>query len=104
MHRLKTEGQPRRLGTLILILLCVGLLLSAATLSVTHGHADGASHADCGMCTTAHVGMIATAVEVLLTLPQTFEKIEFDLPSAPHRELESFALFTRPPPADALRS
>ena len=101
MHRLKAEGEQRGFGALLLIVLCIGLLLSAGFIAATHGHADGASHADCGLCTTAHVGIIAAAAEVLVTVPQVFDKIEFDLPPAPHRELVRFELFTRPPPADA---
>ena len=104
MHRLNAEGQHRGSGALLLILLCIGLLLSAGMVSATHSHADGVSHADCGLCTTAHVGIIAAVADVLLTVPQVFEKIDFDLPSAPHCELVRFELFTRPPPADALLS
>ena len=87
-----------------MILLCIGLVLSAAMLSATHVHADGVSHADCGLCITAHTGIITAVAEVVLTVPQIFEKIDFDLPPAPHRELVRFELFTRPPPANAYRS
>lgn len=104
MRQLRKEGRHCGFGALLLISLCIGLLLAAGTLSATHAHSDGASHADCGLCSIAHVDMIAAASDVLVTLPQVFEKISFNLPPAPHCELVRFELFTRPPPANASRS
>jgi hypothetical protein len=98
--------QRKNLGAtrwrLICGLLCVALLVFAGTLSVAHGHNDGAiDHADCGLCATAHV-----TVQLVAALPDApstlvFTKVEAILPAARPRTLSRFALFTRPPPADA---
>ena len=86
------------------MLLCVVLILFVGTMSVVHGHSDHVEHPDCGLCMTSHVSVLAVAEVVLITVPQIFERVELSLPVAPCLELVRFALFTRPPPANAYLS
>lgn len=86
---------------LILGLLCVALVVLAGTLSVSHGHEDGIAHADCGLCATAHVTVQQAATLTLGPVAPVFTRVEVSLPAARPRKLARFALYTRPPPANA---
>jgi hypothetical protein len=96
------SARARSPWRVFLALACVLLVVVAGTVQVAHTHADGAAtHADCSLCAAAHVTVhlvqspapapAATVVAVLDAVPLVV------IPSA----LSTFALFTRPPPADA---
>ncbi len=92
----KTPGQWR----LIVGLLCIALVVLAGTLSVAHGHEDvNVSHADCGLCATAHVTVQLAEAVTLIPVAQVFARVEASIPPDRSRTLSRFALFTRPPPA-----
>lgn len=102
MFRQLIPAHMRSPWRLLLGLLCVGLVMFSGTLSVTHAHPQGpAFHADCGLCTTAHSVVQVTAQPVQVPVARVFTKIEVFLPAPRSRVLSRFALFTRPPPADA---
>ena len=87
---------------LVLGVLCMLLVIFVGTLSVSHVHPDGPeSHADCGLCATAHGVVTLVQAPVPVSVAQVFERIVPAMPEARSRGLRSFALFTRPPPADA---
>jgi hypothetical protein len=97
------RAQRKSIGWRLLVaLFCVALVVLAGTLSVAHWHEDGSiSHADCGLCATAHV-----TVQLAAALPagpaiQVAARVEAALPEARPRNLSHFDLFTRPPPAKA---
>ena len=87
---------------LLVGLLCIALVLLSGTLSVTHVHAQGElTHADCGLCATAHL-----AAEVVTPAPappvaQVFARVETARPVSRPRTHVASNLFTRPPPANA---
>ena len=88
--------------TLILSLLCIALVLLAGTLSVAHGHEQGdVSHADCGLCATAHVAVQLASTPALLMVAQVFTRVDTFEPVCRTKTLSRFALFTRPPPDQA---
>lgn len=94
---------PKDTKTLVLVFLCVILALFAGTLNAAHIHTDGTlKHADCSLCVAAHVTAQpgpapapAPAVVPVVLLEQLPPLLH--LPGTP----ETFALFTRPPPAAA---
>ncbi len=83
--------------------MCILLLVVAGAVQVAHTHSDGAAtHADCGLCTTAHISVqivYAPASAPPVAVASAIEPIHVTvLPPA----LTTFALFTRPPPAAGL--
>ena len=100
--------QPHALASspwrLLLGILCVGLVLLAGTLSVTHTHQRSlATHAECGLCAAGHSIVPNTAVVPELSIAQVFyTPAEVAPPIAPARTLSHAALFIRPPPDCAL--
>jgi hypothetical protein len=89
---------------LFLGVLCIALILVAGTLSVTHTHADGRVHSDCGLCVTAHASVHASAPPPQILMSAVFVEIEASRPIARPQSAPQFALFSRPPPADSNRS
>jgi hypothetical protein len=96
-----TKARTRSTWRVLLALVCVLLVAVAGTVQVAHTHADGTdTHADCSLCAAAHVTVqlvqtpapapVARVVSVLEALPRCV------VPTA----LSTFALFTRPPPAE----
>jgi hypothetical protein len=86
----------------LLAALSIVLILFVGIVAVAHTHASAdVSHADCGLCATAHVSIQITGSPVVLHSELTF----FSVPPAPlaerPRTLCRFALFSRPPPVDA---
>jgi hypothetical protein len=88
---------------LLLAILCVLLVVVSGTLQIAHTHADGAdTHANCSLCAAAHITVhlaqapvpvpVATVISVLHAVPRTVASTA----------LCTFALFTRPPPADVV--
>jgi hypothetical protein len=86
---------------LLLGMLCIALVLLGGTLSVTHSHADGIVHGDCGLCITAHSVVPATVPTVHLPVARVLTTVETAVASIPFRRLSTFALFIRPPPVNA---
>jgi hypothetical protein len=84
--------------------LCVSLILLFGTLSVTHSHVDGKVHSDCGLCVTAHAAVHMSAPPPQIFIAQVFTGLEAVRPVARPQSVPQFALFSRPPPADANRS
>jgi hypothetical protein len=77
----------------LLALVCVLLVVVAGTIQVAHTHADGAAaHVTVNLVQSPAPAPAATVIAVLHSLPLLV------VPSA----LSTFALFTRPPPADAV--
>lgn len=88
---------------LVLALLCIALVVACGTIQAIHVHADGdLSHADCPLCATAHIAVQVVEPPVTLHFAPVISRVEAYLPAIPSRTLSIFALFTRPPPADAL--
>lgn len=82
---------------MLLALLCIALIISTATVELTHHHADG-EHSDCSLCVTAHVVIQAVAGPAFVVL---FTRIAAVILAARLLVIEKqtiFALFTRPPP------
>ncbi|WP_179486678.1 hypothetical protein [Granulicella arctica] len=85
--------------SMLLAVLCIGLLLVGSTVQASHTHLSGtASHSDCSLCVTAHVGIVATALLVALVISIVVSLIEAASPVTRSVALFTFALFTRPPP------
>jgi hypothetical protein len=98
----RTQARPLSTFRLIVSLLAIALVLFAGTLSVTHSHAPGAlTHADCNLCATAHAVVQVAAAPAPVPIALVFTMVEATIPPARIRTLSRFALFTRPPPADA---
>jgi hypothetical protein len=88
---------------LFLALLCIGLVLACGTIQAVHVHPDGdISHADCPLCATAHVAVQVVVPPVTLHIAPVVEMVEALIPALRPKALSIFALFTRPPPADAV--
>jgi len=87
----------RSLVSILLALLCVCLLLSTATLELTHSHADGV-HADCSLCVTAHAVASFVSAPALLVLFAQIAAVTLFARVLILAKAENFALFTRPPP------
>lgn len=87
---------------LLLALLCVFLVVAAGTIQVVHAHPCEISHADCALCTTAHVTVQVVEPPVTLLVTAVVTQIEAFVPPMRRRTFATFALFTRPPPADSV--
>lgn len=93
------NGSPWRL---LLGILCIGLILLGGTISVAHSHPDGdVSHADCALCVAAHVTIQSTTTPAIIPVATVFATVHVAFPPARPQTLTSFALYTRPPPANA---
>jgi len=99
-----TDPRMRSPWKLLLGMLCIALILVCGTLSVTHAHADGRTHADCSLCITAHTVVQASATPAQVFAPHAFTEIEVVCLSFQPQVSSDFSLFSRPPPADSLRS
>ncbi len=86
---------------IFLAALSIVLILLVGIVAVAHTHASAdVSHADCGLCATAHVSIqIAESPTVLHAALTSSQVLPSDSAERP-RTLSRFALFTRPPPAD----
>jgi hypothetical protein len=94
----KKTGRISR-WSLLVGLLCVALVAFAGTISVVHGHEDGITHADCGLCATAHAPVQLAAAPAMAPVAQVLSRVQARVPAAPPRKIARFALFIRPPPA-----
>ena len=87
---------------LLLALLCIALVFVCGTVQAVHVHPDGdISHADCPLCAIAHVSVQIAEQTASLHFTPVVSAVEAFLPPVRSRTLSIFALFTRPPPADA---
>ena len=84
-------------------MLCISLILVVSTLSVTHSHVDGKVHSGCSLCVTAHTTFHNPAPPPHVFISQVFTEFEAPSPVARPQPAPHFALFSRPPPADANR-
>ena len=103
MVRRRSNTKTQSTWKLLLALLCVVLVIACGTIQAIHVHPDAdLSHADCPLCATAHVAVQAIEPPVTLHVAPVVSMVEAYLPTIPSRTLTTFALFTRPPPVDAL--
>jgi hypothetical protein len=87
---------------LLLGLLCIGLVLVCGTVQAVHVHPDGnISHSDCPLCAIAHVSVQIAGQTASPQFTPVVSEVETFLSPTRSRTLSIFALFTRPPPADA---
>jgi hypothetical protein len=88
---------------LLLALLCVFLVVVTGTIQVVHAHPVGdISHADCSLCATAHVTVQVVEPPVALFVSAVVAAVEASVPPIRTGTVFTFALFTRPPPADSV--
>jgi hypothetical protein len=104
MLRKLTTSHMRQPWRLLLGVLCVSLILLFGTLSVTHSHVDGKVHSDCSLCVTAHATVHTSTPPPQIFIVQVFTELEAARSVARPQSAPQFALFSRPPPADANRS
>ncbi len=97
------QNKMRRVARwrLLVGLLCVALIAFAGTISVAHGHDDGITHTDCGLCATAHAPGQLAAAPTMAPAAQVFARVLARVTAAPPRKAARFALFIRPPPAES---
>ena len=100
-------GQGRKSSSqsswrLLLAFLCIVLVVVCGTIQVVHTHPDNIYHADCALCSTAHAVVQVTVPPVTLHISHVESVVEaLIVPVRPGTFL-TFALFTRPPPVDAV--
>lgn len=99
-------GQGSKSGSpntwrLLLAFLCIGLVIVLGTVQAAHSHPDRVFHADCTLCATAHVAVHPSLPPVVLHVTHVESLIEALVLPTRQTALQTFALFTRPPPADA---
>lgn len=100
-ERSNTNGQS--LWRLLLALLCIVLVLASGTIQAVHSHPDGdVSHADCSLCATAHVAVQVASPVVSVSFSPLVSRVEVVSKPPAVRSQTTFALFTRPPPVDAV--
>jgi hypothetical protein len=101
--RQRSNTETQSTWKLLLALLCIALVIACGTIQAIHVHPDAdLSHADCPLCATAHVAVQVVEPPVTLHVAPVVSMVEAYLPTIPSRTLTTFALFTRPPPVDAL--
>ena len=89
---------------LVLSLVCISLVIACGTIQLVHVHPQGnISHTDCALCATAHVTVQLGETPVTLHhVVPVISAIEAFASPAAAQVLSTFALFTRPPPFDAV--
>lgn len=106
-HKQRMAGQgprpsSRNTWRLLLAFLCIVLVVVCGAIQVVHAHPDRTYHADCALCATAHAVVQVTVPPVTLHVSHVESVVEvFVLPVRPGT-IRTFALFTRPPPVDAV--
>ena len=103
MFRQNTVPHMRSPWRLFLGTLCVLLVLIGGTISATHSHNnDSIAHGDCALCVVAHATAKAGTPIVPTVAALVYVRLEvIPTVSRPRTTLSDFALFTRPPPANA---
>ena len=96
----------RRVGRswrLLLALLCVLLVVVSGTVQAAHTHTDGADiHANCSLCAAAHITVHLTQTPATMQAASVVSVLVGLAPAIVPTALSTFALFTRPPPADVV--
>jgi hypothetical protein len=82
----------------LLALLCIVLVMAAATVELTHSHADG-DHADCALCVVAHVVIQTISAPALLVLFACIAAVALAARVLVLAKVSIFDYVTRPPPA-----
>ena len=102
MPRKMSDPRSGSRWRLLLGILCIGLVILGGTISVAHSHPDGdVSHADCALCVAVHITVHPTVAPVIIPVTHVFATVHVAFPPARPQTLFSFALYTRPPPANA---
>ena len=104
MNRPRSRPKAQSSWRLVLALLCISLVVACGTIQAVHVHPQGdISHSDCALCVTAHLGVqVADLPVTLLHIAPVISFVEAFVAPAPTQNLSTFALFTRPPPVDAV--
>jgi hypothetical protein len=101
VFRLTPKTNMQSSWRIFLALLCVLLVLATGTIQAVHSHpVEDISHADCALCVTAHVAVEVAQPPVTLIVASLVSAIEVFDPPTREKTFFTFALFTRPPPAD----
>ena len=88
---------------LLLSVICIALVLACGTIQAVHVHPNGdLPHTDCALCLTAHAAVQIAVPSVTLNVTPVVSFVEASVPPTRTRVLSTFALFTRPPPVDAV--
>ena len=88
---------------LLLSVICIALVLACGTIQAVHVHPNGdLPHTDCALCLTAHAAVQIAVPSVTLNVTPVVSFVEASVPPTRTRVLSIFALFTRPPPVDAV--
>jgi hypothetical protein len=86
---------------LLVALACITLIVACGTIQAVHIHAnDDVSHTNCSLCVTAHVAVHVSEPQVMPAVVHVVSYVEAIVPPARSTTLSTFALYTRPPPAD----
>jgi len=104
MNSLSSKSKVQSSWRLLLALLCISLVVAFGTIQAVHVHPQGdLSHSDCALCITAHLGVQIAETPVALhhVAPVVSQVEALTAPSLPGA-FSTFALFTRPPPADSV--
>ena len=89
----------------VLGVFCLLLIVLGSVVSVTHSHAhEDISHQDCGLCVTAHMAVQVAVTVSQVCVTQVFTRVETSQPVARPQVTPQSVLFSRPPPADWIRS
>jgi hypothetical protein len=89
-----SDNRVRILSVALLVI----LLLFTSVVQVTHVHADGEMHADCGLCQTAHNTVRAPVVPCIQTVFLVLIRITPPLKREYREHVFSFSHWDRPPP------
>jgi hypothetical protein len=90
---------------ILIALACITLVVASGTIQAVHVHAhDDVAHTGCSLCVTAHAAVNVSNPPVTPVVLHAVSYVEAVVPPARSRVLSTFALFTRPPPADEVRS
>lgn len=102
MVRLRPKFGSGSAWRLLLVLLCIALVVVSGTVMVAHSHPDRVFHADCALCATAHVVVQVTVPPVTIHVTHVESLVETLVLPSSQGAILTFALFTRPPPANAV--
>lgn len=93
----KTRARNANIPALFVALLAI-LLIFGTTIQLTHVHTDGAAHADCALCQSAHNVVRPSAVPCIQPVFVVVTRVAI-LFERPYREhIFSFSHWNRPPP------
>ncbi len=104
MNSLSSKPKVQSSWRLLLALLCISLVVAFGTIQAVHVHPQGdLSHSDCALCITAHLGVqVAETPVTLHHVAPVVSRVEALVAPSLTQTLSTFALFTRPPPADSV--